>query len=129
MPKITLADLEKIREKTRKMTFLREDSEYRAKVTVHMGTCGIAAGARGIMSTLMKIIEDKGLTDVLLTNSGCAGLCSKEPMITVEIKGHAPVKYSELTEEKTRKIFDTHVLGGTIVNDYAMGIGSEKTDA
>jgi len=129
MPKITLADLEKIREKTRKTTFLREDSEYRAKVTVHMGTCGIAAGARGIMSTLMKVIEDKELTDILLTNSGCAGLCSKEPMITVELKGQAPVKYGDLTEEKTKEIFDKHVLGGKIINDYAMGIGSEKTDA
>ncbi|MCK4337644.1 MAG: (2Fe-2S) ferredoxin domain-containing protein, partial [Candidatus Aminicenantes bacterium] len=102
MPKLTLEDLEEIREKTKKTTMLRGDSEFRAKITVHMGTCGIAAGARGIMAALMEEIKVQDITDILLTNSGCAGLCSKEPMLTVEIKGQAPVKYVELTGTKTK---------------------------
>jgi NADP-reducing hydrogenase subunit HndB len=128
MPKLTLEDLEEIREKTKKTTMLRGDSEFRAKITVHMGTCGIAAGARGIMAALMEEIEAQDITEILLTNSGCAGLCSKEPMLTVEIKGQAPVKYVELTGAKTKEILEKHVLGGKIVEKYALGIGSEKTD-
>lgn len=128
MPKLTLDDLKQIKEKTRKTTQLREGGDYRAKVTVHMGTCGIAAGARDIMNALMQEIDSKDLRDVRITNSGCAGLCSKEPMITVELTGQAPVKYIDLTPQKTQEIFAKHVLAGQIVQEYALGIGSEKTD-
>lgn len=128
MPKLTLDDLAKLREKAKKTTAIREGGEFRAKITVHMGTCGIAAGARGVMSAFIKEIEGRDLRDIILTNSGCAGLCSREPMATVEISGHAPVKYIELTEGKVKEIFEKHVLGGRIVEDYALGIGSEKTD-
>ena len=128
MPKLTLDDLVKLREKAKKTTAIREGGEFRAKITVHMGTCGIAAGARGVMSAFIKEIEGRDLRDIILTNSGCAGLCSREPMATVEISGHAPVKYIELTEGKVKEIFEKHVLGGIIVEDYALGIGSEKTD-
>lgn len=125
MPRIGIEDLDRISEEIRKATVLREGAG-RAKVTVHMGTCGISAGARQIMSTLLAEIEKKNVKDIILTTSGCAGLCSKEPMATVELKGEAPVKYIELTPEKIRKIFLEHVLGGKIVNEYALAIGSER---
>jgi NADP-reducing hydrogenase subunit HndB len=128
MPKLNINDLVKLREQAKKTTQIREGGEYRAKINVHMGTCGIAAGARNIMSVLLKEIETRDLRDVLLTNSGCAGLCSHEPMITVEMAGRPPVKYIDLTDKKTKEIFEKHILGGTILKDYALGIGSEKTD-
>ena len=128
MPKITIQDLEKIRDQARRAMALREGGTYRAKVNVHMGTCGIAAGARTIMTALMKEIETRDLHDVLLTSSGCAGLCSHEPMITIELAGQAPVKYMNLNETKIREIFERHIQGGAIVKDYALGIGSERTD-
>ncbi len=102
------------------------DGAGRAKITVHMGTCGISAGARKIMKTLMASIEQDNVEDVILTTSGCAGLCSKEPMMTVELKDEAPVKYVELNEEKTQKIFAEHVLNGKLVVEFALGVGSER---
>jgi NADP-reducing hydrogenase subunit HndB len=127
MAKITIADLEKIREESRRTLVLREGAG-RAKVTVHMGTCGIAAGARDIMSAVLKEIEDRNLTDVIVTNSGCAGLCSKEPMITVEIVNYpAPVKYIEMTPGRIKKVFESHIINGQIVKEYALAIGSETT--
>ena len=128
MPKLTIQDLEKIREQARFAMAVREGGEFRAKVNVHMGTCGIAAGARTIMTALLREVETRGLHDVLLTSSGCAGLCSQEPMITVELAGRPPVKYANLTEMKIREIFDKHILGGAIVKDWALGIGSENTE-
>jgi len=125
VPRIGIEDLDRISEEIRKATVLREGAG-RAKVTVHMGTCGISAGARQIMSTLLAEIEKKNVKDIILTTSGCAGLCSKEPMATVELKGEAPVKYIELTPEKIGKVFLEHVLGGKIVNEYALAIGSER---
>jgi NADP-reducing hydrogenase subunit HndB len=128
MPKLTLEELARIREQARKTTRLREGGEHRAKVTVHMGTCGIAAGARGVMNALLAEVDRRDARDVLVANSGCAGLCSREPMITVELAGQAPVKYADLNPDKMRRIFEEHVLGGKIVREYALGIGSEKTD-
>ena len=125
MPRIKVEDLDKISERVRRATVLREGAG-RAKVTVHMGTCGIAAGARGIMDALLAEVEERNINDVILTTSGCAGLCSKEPMATVELRGEAPVKYIELTAEKIRKIFSEHVLSGNIVKEYALAIGSER---
>jgi len=125
MPKLSIKDLDKIGEKVRRTTLLREGAG-RAKITVHMGTCGIAAGARKIMSTLMDEFEKQNITDVILTSSGCAGLCSREPMATVELKDEAPVKYVDLTPEKIRKILTEHINGGKIVQEYALVMGSER---
>ena len=126
MKKIKIGDLEKIREKVQRTTNLRE-SKARAKVTVHMGTCGIAAGARNILTKLMAEIEKKKLVDVIVTTSGCAGLCSREPMATVEITGNPPVKYVDLTEEKIKKVLAEHIINGKIIEKYALAIGSERT--
>lgn len=126
MPKLTVKDLQKIKEQTRRTTVLREGAG-KAKVTVHMGTCGIAAGAQKIRDTLLKIVEEQDIKDVILTTSGCAGLCSREPMATVERVGEAPVKYVDLTEGKIRKVFTNHVIGGQVVTEYALAVGSERT--
>jgi NADP-reducing hydrogenase subunit HndB len=125
MAKIKPEDLGKIREKMARTMSLR-DGDARAKITVHMGTCGIAAGARKIMSAMLALVEEKDSKDIVLTTSGCAGLCSREPMMTVELKGQAPVKYVDLDEEKVKKIFAEHVLSGEVVEDYALAIGSER---
>ncbi len=125
MPKITPEDLKRIRETMTRTMSLRE-GDARARVTVHMGTCGISAGARKIMSTLMKLVDDSEAADVILTTSGCAGLCSREPMVTVELKGEAPVKYVDLNETTTEKIFHEHVLSGVVVEQCALAVGSER---
>ncbi len=125
MAKIKPGDLDKIAEKIKRTMLLRE-GEFRAKVTVHMGTCGIAAGARKVMSALMALTEQDQAKDVILTTSSCAGLCSREPMVTVDIKGQTPVKYVDLDEEKVGKIFSDHVLGGKVVEEYALATGSER---
>jgi len=125
MAKISVEDLEKIAQKAKKSILLREGAG-RAKITVHMGTCGIAAGARGIMNALLEEFEKRNINDVVLTSSGCAGLCSKEPMATVELKDQAPVMYVELTPEKMSRILSEHVLNGKIVKEYALAKGGEK---
>jgi NADP-reducing hydrogenase subunit HndB len=122
--KLSIQDLAKIREKTKSMMTIRE-GEGRARVTVHMGTCGIAAGARDIMDVLLGEISKAGIQDVIVTTSGCAGLCNAEPMMTIELKNQPPVKYGHLTPEKLRKIFVQHILGGQMVPDLVLAVGSE----
>ena len=127
MGKLRIEDLAKIRDEARYKMTLRQGTS-RVRINVHMGTCGIAAGARGILTAVMKEIESRGLLDVIVTNSGCAGLCSQEPMMTVEVLGEpAPVKYGSLTAEKVKRVFETHVLKGQVMKDLALAVGSEKT--
>ena len=125
MTKLKPEDLSGIAERVKRTTLLRE-GEGRMRVMVHMGTCGIAAGARAIMKALLDEIEANDVKDILVTATSCAGLCSREPMMTVELKGEAPIKYVDLNEEKTRKIFSEHVLSGAVVEEYALAIGSER---
>ncbi len=126
MAKISIEDLKKIKESVQAGVNLREGG-YRAKVNVHMGTCGIASGARKLMTAVLDEIEKRDIKDVIVTTSGCAGLCSREPMVTVERLGEAPVKYVDLDAEKMKEIFAEHVLGGKIVEKYALAVGSETS--
>lgn len=119
MNKLKPEDLEKISQRMKKIINLREGSG-KAKIIVHMGTCGIAAGARTVMFALMEEIERRDLNDIILTISSCAGYCSREPMITVELQNEPPVKYVDVTPEKAREILEKHVLGGSIVKEYAL---------
>lgn len=126
MPRLSIEDLKRIREDARHTLTLRS-GEARAKITVHMGTCGISAGARDVMSALLKEIESSNITDVIVTSSGCAGLCSREPMATVELKGQPPVKYVDLKPDRIVRVLKEHVLEGRIVADFALANGCEMT--
>jgi NADP-reducing hydrogenase subunit HndB len=123
--KLKPEDLDKIRERMKTTSSLREGAG-RARVNVHLGTCGIASGAREILKAFLEAKKEAAAQDVLITTSGCAGLCNKEPMATIELMGEAPVKYIELTPEKVRRIFKEHVLGGRAVGEFALAKGSER---
>ena len=126
MPRLSIDDLKRIQEEARQTMTLRS-GEARARIVVHMGTCGISAGARDIMGALLKEIETLRLVDVLVTTSGCAGLCSREPMATVEMKGQPPVKYVDLKPDRMVRVLREHVLEGRIVTEFALGSGCETT--
>jgi NADP-reducing hydrogenase subunit HndB len=126
LKKLTIEELEKLREKTKDEMRLRESGSIRGKVIVHMGTCGIAAGARQVLTALLEEIENKGIKDITVLTTGCAGLCSREPMATIEILGQTPVKYVDLNPTKIKRILDEHVIHGNIITEYALAIGSEQ---
>ena len=126
MGKIRPEDLDNIAQKMKRVINLREGAEGRARIVVHMGTCGIAAGARTVMTVLVDEIDKRNLEDVFLTISSCADLCSREPMVTIELQGKPPVKYVDLTPEKAVEILEKHVLGGKIVTEYTLAVGSER---
>jgi NADP-reducing hydrogenase subunit HndB len=91
------------------------------KVIVHMGTCGIAAGARNVMVALMEELSDSGRSDVQAESAGCIGLCEKEPVVTVVIGGQEPVVYQRMTADKMRRVFRRHIQGGTIQTELTAG--------
>ncbi|HAR98211.1 MAG: (2Fe-2S) ferredoxin domain-containing protein [Syntrophales bacterium] len=124
MAKLKISDLKKIKEKVHAETALRE-GDRRVRVTVHMGTCGIASGAREVLDALMREIEESGVSDVVITTSGCMGLCSREPLVTVEIIGREPIKYEYVNPNKMRQIFKRHVLEGEVQTPFVLARGAE----
>ena len=117
-------DLEKIKGKVTRDLSLRE-GKYRAKINFHMGTCGIAAGATKLHTLISREMKEKGIEDIKIIRSGCAGLCSREPMVTIESRGLPSVKYCDLNEEKVQEIFDRHILNGEIIESYVLAIDDE----
>ncbi len=126
MQVLKLEDLQKIKERTLSDLSLQKGG-YRAKINFHMGTCGIAAGAEKLLSLVLRKMEETGIQNIKLIHSGCAGLCSREPMITIESYGFPPIKYCDLNEEKTQEIFDRHIVNGEIVAPYALAIDDGET--
>ncbi|MFO7709320.1 MAG: (2Fe-2S) ferredoxin domain-containing protein [Desulfobacterales bacterium] len=120
MPKLTIDDLKRIKEDTTKATALRHDGDVRVKITVHMGTCGIAAGAREVMKALMAEMAEADRQDIRVVTSGCMGMCSSEPNITVEVLDSEPIVYQHMDANRTRQIFRRHVLQGEVQTDFAL---------
>jgi len=95
-------------------------------VVVHMGTCGISAGARDVLDALVTELGKLDLANIRLKTTGCAGLCSMEPMITIEPPDHSPVRYGNLNAKKAVEVFYSHALGGRIKTEYAISAGFER---
>ncbi len=119
MAKLTIEDLKRIKEETEKSTSLR-DGDATVKITVHMGTCGIAAGAREVMNTLMEEMAAADRQDIWVVTSGCMGMCSSEPNVTVEIQNDEPVVYQLMDPNKMRQVFKRHALLGEVQLDFAL---------
>ncbi len=119
MAKMSIDDLKQIKEKTAKETSLR-DGAASIKITVHMGTCGIAAGARDVMNALMDEMAQTDRQDIRVVASGCMGMCSSEPNVTVEKEGEEPIVYQRMTANKMRQVFRRHVLEGEVQTDFAL---------
>ena len=88
------------------------------RITVHMGTCGIAAGARDILTALMSELTHANVETVSLQQTGCAGLCDQEPMLTLTDKAGGAFRYGRLDKNKVGAIVRDHVLRGQPVLEY-----------
>ena len=89
------------------------------KVTVHMGTCGIAAGARNVVVNFISEIADAKLDNVTIHQSGCAGLCEMEPMASVQFSDGSVYRYGHLEgRDKVHEIVSSHLVGGIPVPAY-----------
>lgn len=119
MAKLNAGDLEKIQDRVRKENRLSKD-RYTVKITVHMGTCGIAAGADKVYEALNDELDKCGEKNIKVVISACMGMCSSEPNVTVWRMDEDAVLYKDMDADKMRRVFQEHVLGGEIQNDCAM---------
>ena len=117
----SLAELAAIREKMKNSVVLREGSAD-IRVVVGMATCGIAAGARPVLNTLVDEVAKENLTDnVTVTQTGCIGICQYEPVVEVYEPGKDKVTYVKMDAEKAKKVVEQHLKGGKVVTEYTIG--------
>jgi NADH-quinone oxidoreductase subunit F len=127
MPGLRIEDLYQIKgEVLRGSTLNAQDQKTR--ITIHMGTCGISSGADKIARAFEALQTASDHKDIVITTSGCAGICNREPLITVERFGEEPVKYAEVTPERVETIFRKHVLEGQIPTELVFARGWEQVE-
>ena len=122
----SLAELQAIRDKARANVNLRKENPNAAKVLVGMATCGIAAGARPVLNAFVEEIAKRGLSDdIVVTQTGCIGICQYEPVVEVEIPGQEKVTYVKMSPEKAVEVVNDHLVNKNVVSKYTLGAYAE----
>ncbi len=115
---MTLEELARLKQRILAERCLDRDRKS-PRITVGMGTCGIKAGAGRVLAMLRQELDGTG--QVVVTQVGCIGLCSYEPLVRVAMPGEPPVTYYQMTPEKARRVAREHVLGGKPVPAWILG--------
>ena len=118
----SIEELRTIRERNRSDLVSRSDQGV-PTVNVHMGTCGIAAGAREVMAAIMDEVKVRNLSNIHLVQSGCPGMCINEPMLTLTMPGENPYIYIKVTPENAKTIILRHVINNQPVREWLLNAG------
>ena len=121
----SLAELQAIRDKARGKVTLREGQDDAIRVLVGMATCGIAAGARPVLTTIVDEVAKRGLQNVMVTQTGCIGICQFEPVVEVVEPGKDKITYVKMTPEKAVRMVNDHLVNGTVVTEFTIGANSK----
>ena len=117
----SLAELQAIRDKMQKHMDLRDSGDDNIRVVVGMATCGIAAGARPVMTAFLEEVEKRNLKNVTVTQTGCIGVCRLEPIVEVFAPGEEKVTYVKMNPDMVPKIVSEHLVNHRVVNEYTIG--------
>ena len=117
----SLEELAALRERRKNNVAMRQDNSTATRVVVGMATCGIAAGARPVLTAFVEEVNRRGLKDVVVTQAGCIGMCKLEPIVEVFQPGKEKVTYVKMTPEKVSRIVTEHLVNGSPVTEYTVG--------
>ena len=124
----SLEELRAIREKMQGKVGFRSEDATQTRVVVGMATCGIASGARPVLTALADAVQEEGLNNINVTQTGCIGLCQYEPIVEVMAPGKEKVTYVKMTPEKALEVLRLHLLGGQVVTKYTLSAAQEKAE-
>ena len=122
----SLEELKAIREKVQGTIGMRYEGEEQTRVLIGMGTCGIASGARPVLSALATAIQEQNLGYINLSQTGCIGSCIYEPLVEVIEPGKEKVTYVNMTPEKALEVLRLHLKEGKVVTKYTVGAAESK---
>lgn len=121
----TLEELSQIRERMSRQLDLRATGEDRIRVVVGMATCGLAAGARPVLTAFLEEVEKRSLKNVTVTQTGCIGVCRLEPIVEVYVPGQDKVTYVRMSPDKVPLVVSEHLVNRHIVTEYTIGAAEE----
>ncbi len=117
----SLEELAAIKAKMKDKIAIRE-GEASMRVVVGMATCGIAAGARPVLNTLVEEVNKEGLADkVTVTQTGCIGICQYEPVVEIFAGDGTKTTYVKMTSDRAKRVVAEHLKGGRVVTEYTIG--------
>ncbi len=122
----SLEELSAIRERMRNQAGLGDSNSKVTRVLVGMATCGIASGARSLFDALTGLVEENKIENVNISQTGCIGLCQYEPMFEIITPGKNKVTYVKMNEEKTREVFESHILHGVVLKEYTIDSDTQE---
>lgn len=117
----SLQELKAIRDKMQQSVNVRESDSENIRVVVGMATCGIAAGARPVLTTFTEEVAKRGLNNVQVTQTGCIGICQFEPVVEVFTPDGNKTTYIKMTAEKVATVVANHLVNGNVVTEYTIG--------
>ncbi|MCL2054671.1 MAG: (2Fe-2S) ferredoxin domain-containing protein [Oscillospiraceae bacterium] len=116
----SLEELKALREKMKSQVEIREDDANALRVVVGMATCGIAAGARPVLTAFSNGVQERGLRGVSVVQTGCIGLCQYEPIVEIHAAGGEKTTYVQVTADMVDEIIAQHIVNGKPVNKYTI---------
>ena len=116
----SLEELKAIRARMQGQLGMREEGENQTRVVVGMATCGIAAGARPVLNKFSELVQERGVKDTVVTQTGCIGICRYEPIVEIYEPGKPKVTYVHMDAEKAEEVVNRHLLGGQVVKEYVI---------
>jgi len=117
----SLAELQALRDQMKTNMGVRHDDLDNIRVVVGMATCGIAAGARPVLTAFSEEVSKRKLSNVTIAQTGCIGVCQYEPVVEIYVPGKEKVTYIKMAPEKVAKIVSDHIVNGNPVNEYTIG--------
>jgi NADP-reducing hydrogenase subunit HndB len=119
MPKLkTLEDLKRVREEAQQTMKVRLDTG--TTITVGMGTCGIAAGARETMHAILEELAKRNI-DAHVTTVGCIGMCVSEPLVDIEQAGQPRITYANVKPDMVPRLIEEHLIKNQPVEEWVIG--------
>ena len=108
----SLKELHKIREEKRKELDLRVNTKADTRekhILVCHGTGCTSSKSPEILKRFREILEEKGIDNVRVIQTGCFGLCAKGPIVIIRPED---TFYAMVTPEDCEEIIDTHIVKG-----------------
>lgn len=117
----SLEELKAIRMRMQGQLGMREEgNDDQTRVVVGMATCGIAAGARPVLNKFAELVQERGVKNTIVTQTGCIGICKYEPIVEIYEPGKPKVTYVHMDADKAEEVVNRHLLGGQVVKEYVI---------
>lgn len=118
--KMKIEELNAIRDKMKAQVSLRAEAPDNIKIVVAMGTCGISAGSREVLTAFVNGAAEKNLANVTVSQTGCIGMCQYEPIVEIYVNENDKVTYVNMNADKASEVIEKHIIGGQVVSEYTI---------